>query len=84
MDPLRVLRVLMEGLSSEPSTGLWITHFKAVPVARAVCPFDLIYLNKDHCVVHAAALSVDSAYEPIAGDPVSALVLPNSIIGSSH
>lgn len=84
MDPLRVLRVLMEGLSSEPSTGLWVTHFKAVPVARAVCPFDLIYLDKSHCVVHAAALTVDSAFEPFEGEPSSALVLPSSIIGSSR
>ena len=84
VDPLRVLRVLMEGLSSEPSTGLWITHFKAVPVARAVCPFDLIYLDKDHCVVQAAVLTVDSGFEPFEGDPVSALVLPGSIINSSR
>jgi hypothetical protein len=84
MDPLRVLRVLMEGLSSEPNTGLWLTHFKAVPVARAVCPFDLIYLDKDHCVVHAASLTVDSGFEPFAGEPFSALVLPSSIIGSSQ
>ncbi|MDR3741336.1 MAG: hypothetical protein P4L40_20135 [Terracidiphilus sp.] len=84
IDPLRVLRVLMEGLSSEPSTGLWLTHFKAVPVARAVCPFDLIYLDKDHCVLQAVSLTVDSGFEPFEGEPVSALVLPSSLIKSSQ
>ncbi|MDR3736985.1 MAG: hypothetical protein P4L10_15800 [Acidobacteriaceae bacterium] len=84
MDPLRVLRVLMEGLSSEDTTGLWITHFRAVPVARAVSPFDLIYLDSSHCVVHAIALTVDSGFEPFDGEPASALVLPPSIIASSQ
>jgi hypothetical protein len=84
LDPLRVLRVLMEGLDSEPSTGLWLTHFRAVPVARAVSPFDLIYLDKDHTAVHATALTVDSAFEPFEGEPASALVLPPSIIAASQ
>jgi hypothetical protein len=84
LDPLKVLRVLMEGLSSETSTGLWLTHFRAVPVARAVSPFDLVYLDKDGCVVHAVALSVDSVFEPFQGEPASALVLPASVIASSH
>jgi len=84
LDPLKVLRVLMEGLSSETSTGLWLTNFKAVPVARAVSPFDLIYLDKDACVVHAVALTVDSNFEPFQGEPASALVLPPSIIASSR
>lgn len=84
LDPLRVLRVLMEGLDSEASTGLWLTHFRAVPVARAVSPFDLVYLDKDHAVVHAAALTVDSAFEPFDGEPASALVLPPSIIAASQ
>lgn len=84
LDPLRVLRVLMEGLSSETSTGLWLTHFMSVPVARAVSPFDLIYLDKNACVVHAVALTVDSVFEPFQGEPASALVLPASIIASSQ
>jgi hypothetical protein len=84
LDPLRVLRVLMEGLDSESSTGLWLTHFRAVPVARAVSPFDLIYLDKDHAVVQAAALTADSAFEPFEGEPASALVLPPSIITASQ
>lgn len=84
MDPLRVLRVLMEGLSSEEATGLWITHFRAVPVARAVSPFDLVYLDASQCVVHAVSLTVDSGFEPFAGEPSSALVLPASIITSSQ
>ncbi len=84
MDPLRVLRVLMEGLDSETTTGLWLTHFRAVPVARAVSPFDLIYLDKDHAVVHAVALTVDSAFAPFDGTPASALVLPPSVISASR
>lgn len=83
MDPLRVLRVLMEGLSSESTTGLWLTHFRSVPVARAVTPFDLVYLDENHCVVHAVSLTVDSGYEPFDGETASALVLPVATIDFS-
>jgi hypothetical protein len=80
MEPLRVLRVLMEGLTPDTGGGLWLIHFKGVPVARALSPFDLIYLDKDFRVVHGIELSVDTDFEPFKGQPSSALILPSKTI----
>ncbi|HUB29001.1 MAG TPA: hypothetical protein VL967_04860 [Terracidiphilus sp.] len=76
LEPLKVLKVLMEGLAADAKSGLWLIHFKGVPVARAIQPFDLIYLDKDFRVVHGAELSADSTFEPFRGTPSSALILP--------
>jgi hypothetical protein len=83
LEPLRVLKVLMEGLASDAKSGLWLIHFKGVPVARAISPFDLIYLDKDFRVVHGVELSADSTFEPFRGAPSSALILPSRTISAA-
>jgi hypothetical protein len=83
-DPLKVLRVLIEGLGSETRTGLWLTNFKAIPVARTLSPFDLVYLDENHRVVHAVELTTDGVFEPFNGEPDSAIVLPPSTIASTQ
>jgi len=84
VDPLKVLKVLIEGLDADTRTGLWLTNFKAIPVARTLSPFDLIYLDEDHRVVHAVELTTDGAFEPFNGEPASAFVLPPSTISSTQ
>ncbi|HEY6489425.1 MAG: hypothetical protein WCC26_21870 [Terracidiphilus sp.] len=83
LEPLRVLRVLMEGLGPDASDGAWLIHFKGVPVARAISPFDLIYLDKDFRVVHGIELFADSSFEPFKGQPSSALILPTRTLTAS-
>ncbi|HTB95885.1 MAG TPA: hypothetical protein VK716_02680 [Terracidiphilus sp.] len=83
LEPLKVLKVLIEGLEPEVAEGLWLTHFKGVPVARTLSPFDLIYLDKDYRVVHSAELSTESDFAPFKGTPESALVFPPQTISSS-
>ena len=83
LEPLKVLKVLMEGLSPDRKAGLWLTNFKGVPVARTLSPFDLIYLDKDYSVVHCVEISTEGEYEPFRGEPASALVLPPETISSS-
>jgi hypothetical protein len=83
LEPLKVLKVLIEGLEPEVAEGLWLTHFKGVPVARTLSPFDLIYLDKDYRVVHGVELSTDSDFAPFKGAPESALVLPQQTLSSS-
>lgn len=83
LEPLKVLKVLIEGLDPRVEEGLWLTHFKGVPVARTLSPFDLIYLDKDYRVVHAVELTTDSDFAPFKGLPESALVLPPQSISSS-
>lgn len=80
LEPLRVLKVLMEGLGPDVRAGLWLTNFRGVPVARTLSPFDLIYLDKDYRVVHCVEISTRGEYEPFRGEPASALVLPAKTI----
>ncbi len=82
VEPLRVLKVLVEGLPGGRS-GLWLTNFKGIPVARTLSPFDLIYLGNDYHVVHCVEISTEGEYEPFRGDPASALVVPHRSIASS-
>jgi hypothetical protein len=83
LEPLKVLKVLMEGLGPDRKAGLWLTNFKGVPVARTLSPFDLIYLDKDYGVVHCVEISTEGEYEPFRGEPASALVLPPKTIAIS-
>jgi hypothetical protein len=83
LEPLKVLKVLMEGLGPDRKAGLWLTNFKGVPVARTLSPFDLIYLDQDYGVVHCVEISTQGEYEPFRGDPASALVLPPKTIVAS-
>ena len=83
LEPLKVLKVLMEGLGPDRKAGLWLTNFKGVPVARTLSPFDLIYLDKDYGVVHCVEISTEGEYEPFRGEPASALVLPPKTIAMS-
>jgi hypothetical protein len=83
VEPLRVLKVLVEGLPHGRS-GLWLTNFKGIPVARTLSPFDLIYLASDYHVVHCVEISTEGEYEPFRGDPASALVVPSKSIASSR
>src|ERR1700733_4557848 len=83
LEPLKVLKVLIEGLPANARTGLWLTNFKGVPVARTLSPFDLVYLDKDLRIVHSVELSKDGEFAPFKGQPVSALVLPPRSISAS-
>ncbi len=82
-EPIKVLKVLMEGLPSSAKKGLWFTNFSGIPVARAQTPFDLVYLDDLSCVVHCVEISLDSKFEPFKGIPASALILPPKSIRSS-
>jgi hypothetical protein len=84
LEPLKVLKVLIEGLPLNSRSGLWLTNFKGVPVARTLSPFDLIYLDKDQHVIHGVELSKDGEFAPFKGTPASALVLPPKSLSSSQ
>jgi len=84
LEPLKVLKVLIEGLPADSRTGLWLTNFKGVPVARTLSPFDLVYLDKENRVLHAVQLSKDGEFAPFKGRPASALVLPPQSVTQSQ
>ena len=84
LEPLKVLKVLIEGLPANARTGLWLTNFKGVPVARTLSPFDLVYLDKENRVLHGIELSRDGEFAPFRGRPASALVLPPHSLTASQ
>ncbi len=84
LEPLKVLKVLIEGLPATARTGLWLTNFKGVPVARTLSPFDLLYLDKENRVLHGVELSKDGEFAPFRGRPASALVLPSHSLKASQ
>ncbi len=83
LEPLKVLKVLIEGLPARAEDGLWLTHFKGIPVARTLSPFDLVYLDGEYRVVHSIEVSSDSDFAPFKGLPESALVLPPGSLSGS-
>jgi hypothetical protein len=84
LEPLKVLKVLMEGLGPDCKAGLWLTNFMGVPVARTLSPFDLIYLDANYSVVHCVEITTEGEYEPFRGQPASALVLPPKTIAQTR
>ncbi len=82
-EPLKVLKLLMEGLAADARSGVWLINFQGVPVARSHSAFDLVYLDDEHRVVHAIEISERSEFMPFKGHPTSALILvPTSLARS--
>jgi hypothetical protein len=83
-EPLTALRVMVEGLGSENETGLWLTHVTSFPMVPRLSPFDLVYLDKNHCVVERFEL-LPAAEVPRFKSPAStALILPFQTISSAR
>ena len=82
-EPIKVLKILMEGLAGTTGAGHWITRFHGLPIARSYSPFDLIYLDDEYRVVHDVEITQNSNFVPFKGLPTSALVLPPRSIASS-
>jgi hypothetical protein len=82
-EPLKVLKVLMEGLPKSAPEGLWFINFKGVPVARSQSPFDLVYLDEHARVVQAIEISPTSIFESFSGSPASAFILPPKSVSRS-
>lgn len=75
-EPIRVLKLVMEGLAPNDADGLWVINFHGIPIARTSNPFDLVYLDDGFRVLQAIEISRDSVFEPFKGQPESALILP--------
>ena len=82
-EPIKVLKILMEGLAPEDEAGLWLTNFRGVPVARSHTPFDLAYLDEDDRIIQAVEITQNSRFVPFKGSPASALILPPRTLSSS-
>ncbi len=83
LEPIKVLKILMEGLAPEDEAGLWLTNFRGIPVARSHTPFDLAYLDAENRVLQAVEITQSSRFVPFKGNPASALILRPRCLSSS-
>ena len=83
-EPLRVIKILMEGLEAEATGGYWFVDFHGVPVARAQHSYGLLYLDEGHRVLQAIEVSPNSTFEQIRGVPMSALVVSSWVVAASR
>lgn len=78
------LRDLIERLTVRPDSGLWMMPYRGIPSARGLSPIDLVYLDKDYCVIQEVESFPTSTVEPLKDEAASALVLPAHTIYSSQ
>jgi len=83
LEPIKVLKILMEGLAPEDEAGLWLINFRGIPVARSHSPFDLAYLDADNRILQAVEITQSSRFVPFKGNPASALILRPRSLSSS-
>jgi hypothetical protein len=76
LEPLAILKVLIEGLAANEETGIWLTNMTGIPMVPRISPFDLVYLDKENRVVKGVALLPAAEFPPFKKPSVSALVLP--------
>ena len=82
MEPLTALRVMIEGLGSNNEAGLWLTHITSFPMVPRLSPFDLVYLDKNFCVVDRYELLPVAEMPRFKSPAASALILPFQSISS--
>ncbi len=77
LEPLTILRVLVEGLAANAQTGLWLTNMTSgIPMVPRISPFDLLYLDKNNRVLSGVELLPTNDFPQFKKPAVSALVLP--------
>ena len=84
LEPLTVLRVIVEGLAQNESAGLWLTRVIGIPSVPRIAPFDLIYLDREYQVVEAIELLPVAEIPRFKFPAVTALVLPSRTISDSN
>ena len=76
LEPVKAHQMMVDVENLTPELSFWLKPFKAVPVARIVCPFDMVFLTEELRVVQALELSPAVELPPIEDQVASALVLP--------
>jgi hypothetical protein len=83
-EPIKVLKILTQGLAAHTRYGIWLINCQGVPVARAASDFDLLYLDEEHRVLHGIELSPSGEFEPFRGHSASILILQSKTIARSR
>ncbi len=82
-EPLKVLKVLVEGLARDSKSSLWLTPLAYAPQLARMFPFDLAYLDKDMKVLEAVALLPETPAPQFNSGIASALILPFNSLQAS-
>ncbi len=82
-EPLKVLKVMIEGLSRDSESSLWLTPLLYAPQLTRLFPFDLVYLDGEQKVIHGAALLPGVQIPHFTDDTASALILPLEALAST-
>ncbi len=82
-EPLKILKVLVEGLARDSKSSLWLTPLVYAPQLTRIFPFDLAYLDKDMKVLEAIALQPETPSPRFKAGIASALILPFNSLQSS-
>ena len=84
-EPLRAVKVLIEGLAPNAATGLWLNPLRSIPAVPRLSPYDLVYLDRDGYIVHGVELVPDDEAPPrIDSAAASALLLPIHTFAASR
>lgn len=73
---VETLEKLLEGLSLQTSSGLWLTPYRGIPAVPGLPSFDLIYLDEDYRVIQEVESYPCPNIAPLNAQPATALVLP--------
>lgn len=74
---------LIERLSVNADSGLWLTPYRGLPPANGISPVDLVYLDSDYRVIQEVE-SFPTSKAELLDHAASALVLPVHTIYSSQ
>jgi len=82
-EPLKVLKVLIEGLGRDSESSLWLTPLLYAPQLTRLFPFDLAYLDGDNKVIRGVALLPGVQIPEFTDETASALILPLATLATT-
>ena len=83
LQPLRALKMLMDGLALDGVSSLWLSALPGPPLMMRLFPFDLIYLDEQLRVIEGVELTPDVPFPEYKIEVASALILPLRTLAST-
>jgi hypothetical protein len=83
-EPLKILKVLVNGLGLDKESGLWICSLSAIPAVPRLFPFDFLYLDRDQRVIESVEIVPGAEFPPYRGEVAGALVLARRTLESTQ
>lgn len=83
LQPLRALKMLMDGLACDGVSSLWLRSLLGPPLMMHLFPFDFVYLDEDLRIVDAVELFPNMPFPKTEPRVASALILPLRTLAST-